>query len=401
MRKLTVLFFVIAVACTTYDIPSTFKVNITVIYPSEFNSGAPMKNAIVKVINIQTEREYSGVTGENGTASFQLRGGNYKFAVSVSEEHEIDISGYPTKKTVLFNGSLDGQLVTGENLSLALQTGYSILNEGFVIKELYVSGSRTPEDKTYSADKFIEIYNNSDQVLYADGLCYGAVHPVTTYRPTPWVDDEGNLLDRCPVWSFIPIVPGTGEEHPVHPGESFVIALQALNHRDDPNGNPNSFDLSIADWEMYVEDGYYKIDVPSVPNMLMQRITKGNAMTLAVAGQVSILFRLPSKDLESVFTNPNNYMVQPGGTERCFMVPWEWVIDGVENVRIDDSGVYKRLVNSIDLGYIQFRGGYEGVSIRRKVKEVVDGRVVYQDTNNSTEDFLTDQEPQPGIISAN
>jgi hypothetical protein len=135
--------------------------------------------------------------------------------------------------------------------------------------------------------------------------------------------------------------------------------------------------------------------------MLMQRITKGSTISLSVRGQVSILFRLPSKDLESVFTNPNNYMVQPGGTERCFMVPWQWVIDGVENVRIDDSGVYKRLVNSVDLGYIQFRGSYEGVSIRRKIKEVIDGRVVYQDTNNSTEDFLTDQEPQPGIISAN
>ena len=124
-------------------------------------------------------------------------------------------------------------------------------------------------------------------------------------------------------------------------------------------------------------------------------------MVFDVRGQVSILFRLPSNNLQEMFLDPDNYMIQPGGTEHCFMVPYGWIIDGVENARLDDRGVYKRLPASIDLGYIQFRGGYEGVSIRRKVKEVINGRVVYQDTNNSSEDFLTNQVPQPGVISAN
>jgi hypothetical protein len=207
------------------------------------------------------------------------------------------------------------------------------------------------------------------------------------------------LLDRCPVWSFVPIVPGSGKEHPIQPGKSIVIALSGLNHKNDPNGNPNSIDLSKADWEMYVEDGKY-VDVPSVPNILMQRITLGTAIALNVSGQVSIIFRFPSNDIEAIFTNPDNYMVQPGGSTNCFMVPWGWIIDGVENVKLDDRGVYKRLRPGIDLGYIQFRGSYEGVSIRRKVKEVINGRVVYQDTNNSAEDFITNQIPQPGIISA-
>jgi hypothetical protein len=83
------------------------------------------------------------------------------------------------------------------------------------------------------------------------------------------------------------------------------------------------------------------------------------------------------------------------------MVPWSWIIDGVENARLDDDGVFKRLKPSIDIGYIQFRGSYEGVSIRRKVKEVINGRIVYQDTNNSSEDFLTNLEPNPGVIAVN
>lgn len=399
MKKLALLFFIIAAACTTYDIPSTFEVNVTVVYPSGFNDGAPMKNIIVKVTNVQTGREYSALTGENGVASFHLRGGNYTFMVSVSEEHEMDVSGYPIKKTVLFNGSLVGQLITEDKASLVLQTSYSVLNEGFVIKELYTSGSKTPEGKNYGADKFVEIYNNSEEVLYSDGLCFGVVHSTTTYEPTPWVDQNGNLLDRIPLWSFVAIVPGSGTDYPIQPGESFIIALSGINHRDDPNGNPNSIDLSVAEWEFYVENGKY-IDAPGTPNILMQRITQGTAMILDVNGQVCILFRLPSGHLQEIFTNPDHYMVQPGGTFNCFMVPYGWVIDGVENPRLDDRGVFKRLPPSIDLGYIQHRGSGEKVSIRRKVKEVIGGRVVYKDTNNSTEDFLTNQDPQPGVISA-
>lgn len=400
MKKLKIVLLVFAFSCTsTFDVPSTFELKILISYPDAFYNGTPISNTEVKVQNIQTGREFSAITNDLGIATFSVRGGNYDMVVSLSEEHEIEIDGYPTRKTILFNGTLTGQLITSDNESFTIKTEYSIANEGFVIKELYVSGSRTPEGKAYGADKFIEIYNNSDQVLYADGLCYGLVYPITTEKPTTFIDGNGNLLNRCPIWSFVPIVPGSGTDYPIQPGKSFILALSGLNHRDDPNGNPNSIDLSIANWELHSDNSIY-IDIPSVPNVLMQQINKGN-ISLSVRGQVSILFRLPSNNLESIFTDVDNYMVEPGGVKQCFMVPWSWIIDGVENARLHEDGVYKRLQPSIDVGYIQFRGSYEGVSIRRKVKEVINGRVVYKDTNNSAEDFLTNQQPQPGVIEAN
>lgn len=400
MKRIAIILILFIVACNTYELPSTYKITISTKYPNEFNNGGAISNAVIKVSNIQTGRECMETSDENGQAEFNVRGGNYNIVVSFSENHNIVIDGYLTEKTILFNGSLTGQLVTEPNIQFTLQTEYTIVNEGFVIKELYTSGSKTPEEKSYGADKFVEIYNNTDQVMYSDGLCFGVVHSTTTYQPTPWVDNDGNLLDRIPLWSFVAIVPGTGQEHPIQPGDSFIIALSGINHRDDPNGNPNSIDLSIADWEFYVEDGMY-VDAPGTPNILMQRITQGSAMIFDVRGQVCIIFRLPLDNLEEVFTNPDNFMVQPGGSFNCFMVPYGWVIDGVENARLDDRGVYKRLPTSIDVGYIQHRGSKEKVSIRRKVSEVVNGRVVYKDTNNSTEDFLTNQDPAPGVISAN
>lgn len=400
MKKLIHLLLIFTTACTPFVVPEPFRTEVTVVYPNEFFNGGPMKNVTVTLINLQTGREYSALTGENGIAPFMVRGGNYKAVVSVSEEHEMIIDGYPAKKTILFNGSVEGRIITEDYQNMVIRTGYSVMNEGFVIKELYTSGSRTPEGESYGADKFVEIYNNSDSVLYSDGLCFGVVHSTTTYQPTPWVDEEGNLLDRIPLWSFVSIIPGSGKDYPIPPGESIVIALSGINHRDDPNGNPNSIDLSMANWEFYVEDGKY-VDAPGVPNILMQRITQGTAMIFDVRGQVCILFRLPSGNLQEVFTDPDNYMIQPGGTYKCFMVPYSWVVDGVENSRLDDRGVFKRLPNSIDVGFIQHRGSAEKVSIRRKVNAVKNGRVVYKDTNNSSEDFLTNMDPAPGINTPN
>ena len=400
MKKLIYIMILAFAGCDVYETPSTYSFTVTANYPDEINNGSVISDVEIVTRNVQTGREFVEKTNANGTATFNVRGGNYDIVISFSEEHIIDIEGFPVKKTLLFSGSLNGETILENGNKLEIETEYSVLNEGFVIKELYTSGSRTPLGKSYGAAKFVEIFNNSDKVLYSDGLCFGVVHKTTTYEPTPWVDENGDLLPRIPLWSFVAIVPGTGQEHPIQPGESFVIALSGLNHRDDPNGNPNSIDLSGSAWEFYVEDGKY-IDVPSVPNILMQRITRGSAMIFDVRGQVVILFRLPSDDLEAIFTNTDNYMVEPGGSFNCFMVPRGWVIDGIDNLRLDDRGAYKRLPNSIDVGYIQHRGSYQKVSIKRKVKEVINGRTVYQDTNNSTNDFLTNQEPTPGVIANN
>lgn len=400
MKKFTFILLVVLLACETYDEPSTFTVTITANYPSSINNGEAIKNTEIIVRNTQTGREFIQNTNNSGSATFNVRGGNYDVVISFSEQHEITINEFPTVKTLLFSGSLTGQLIMGNGNILQLNTEYSIENEGFVIKELYTSGSRTPEGNRYGADTFVEIFNNSDKALNSDGLCFGVVHSTKTFEPTPWVDENGELLPRIPLWSFVAIVPGTGEDYPIQPGESFVIALSGLNHRDDPNGNPNSIDLSSSVWEFYVEDGKY-VDVPSVPNILMQRITIGSAMIFDVRGQVCILFRLPLGSLQEIFTDQDNYMMQPGGRYNCFMIPHSWIIDGVENSRLDDRGVYKRLPNSIDVGYIQHRGSGEKVSIKRKVKEVINGRTIYKDTNNSTNDFLTNQEPTPGVIAKN
>ena len=62
----------------------------------------------------------------------------------------------------------------------------------------------------------------------------------------------------------------------------------------------------------------------------------------------------------------------------------------------------KTISSSLDLGFTYCSSTYNGKSVRRKVSHVeADGRVVYQDTNNSTVDFIPNAEPRPRQFNTN
>ena len=68
------------------------------------------------------------------------------------------------------------------------------------------------------------------------------------------------------------------------------------------------------------------------------------------------------------------------------MIPKDWVIDGVECV-VSASSANKRIPNNIDAGFTYIPTKNLGNSVCRKIDEIIDGRIIYVDTNNSSEDF--------------
>lgn len=81
-------------------------------------------------------------------------------------------------------------------------------------------------------------------------------------------------------------------------------------------------------------------------------------------------------------------------------VPNSMVEDAVEVVWNDR--VYKRLDPALDAGWVTVEAGSKsGLGIRRKVQQIVDGRKVLHDTNNSTEDFDHDVVPVPRYFEIN
>lgn len=393
MLSLVAMFSMMLFSCND-DVTPSYTLNISLELPDGFTIATVPAGTEVKVKNTQTGRESVITTDASGIASGILVEGNYSvtcsFAIKVGDDEYT------------FNGTLSDFMLSKEStmsikLIMADNTG------GFVFKEVYFSGSKTPAAKTYYDDQFHEIYNNSNDTLYADGLCIGVLQQSSS-NPNVWVNADGSFMDQLPITFQAWIIPGSGKDHPVFPGKSIVIAQDGINHKTDPNGNSLSpVNLGNADWESYFEISGKDLDAPSVPNMTLMHTTSTamNDWLHSVFGSAVIIFRLPENmSWETYVANPDNFKTLPGSTSstKYFMIDKKYVIDAVEIVRPEEDKRNKRLHTVLDAGYTYVDGGtYCSKSIRRKVKMIVDGRVIYKDTNNSTEDFLHDLDPTPGV----
>lgn len=397
MKKLIFTYVVLQVfmlfSCKDYNIQPAYMLNLSLIFPDGYAlSGFPDEGVNVKLTNTNTGRVSTVTTNASGKLSCTLVEGSYNVTCSFT----VIVDG----EEYTFNGTQSDYVLSPESdlritLTMANNSG------GFVLKEIYFAGSKTPEGKTYYSDQFHEIYNNTGDILYADSLCIGVLQQSSS-NPNVWLKDDGSFMDELPITFHVWMVPGDGDDHPVLPGESIVIAQDGIDHRTDPNGNPNSpVNLGNAEWESYVEISGKDLDAPGVPNLTMMYTTTAtsNDWLHSVFGSAVVIFRLP-EDWHTYVDNPGHFMTLPGSTSsiKYFMVNKDYVIDAVEIVRAEEDKRYKRLHNDLDAGYTYMESGsYCGMSIRRKVKMIVDGRVIYKDTNNSSEDFLHDLTPTPGV----
>ncbi|MEI7830407.1 MAG: DUF4876 domain-containing protein [Prolixibacteraceae bacterium] len=390
---ISILFLGILAFSCKKNVTPTYTLTVPLTFPSGFTLGGVPDGTEVKLINSLTGRETILITtGGTGIVSSVLTEGSYDGSCSFTVKVGTD--------EYVFNGVLTKVLLSKDTsapmtLTLAKNTG------GFILKEIYFAGSKTPDAKTYYSDQFHEIYNNSNETLYADGLCIGFLEQ-TPSAPNVWVNADGSAMTSLPTTFQQWIIPGTGKEHPVLPGKSIVIAQDGIDHKTDPNGNPLSpVNLANADWESYVAASGKDTDSPGVPNMTLMYTTSVSMVDWlhSVFGYAEIIYRLPVP-WEQFVANPANFKTKPGSTSatQYMMVPVSYVIDGVEIVYPDETKRNKRLPASIDAGYTWIDGGtYCSKSVRRKAKLIVDGRVIYRDTNNSTNDFLHDLVPTPWI----
>lgn len=136
--------------------------------------------------------------------------------------------------------------ITGASASLTTELFVSQISSDFIIAEIFFTGTLTEEGKQYDGDKYIKIYNNTDKVLYADGLSILE----STFLTVDKQDYTPNIMNQAMAVSSILTIPGNGTEHPVNPGEFMIIAGQRHHHHAQ---NSQSFDLSKANFEIYYE----------------------------------------------------------------------------------------------------------------------------------------------------
>lgn len=368
-----------------------YYVTVTVSFPDGLTD-VDKSGVAVKLLNTITAVTSIDSTDETGTVQFRVEAGTYT------------ISATKTTDEFVFNGINSNQAVDATNLAFQVDLVAAAVGGGLVIKEIYYTGSTTPTGGNYYSDQFVEIYNNSDSVIYLDGLCMSVIDPIASSSPSVWVDANGDLLDYLPNTFQTWIWPGTGTTYPIEPRTSIVVAMDGMDHQSDPAGNANSpVNLGGADWETYVSASSSDVDYAGANN-LVQIYSSVSASTadwiMSVFGPALIIYRLPTDlDYQSFVSNPENFSTKPGSTSstQYMLINKEYVIDAVECVKVEEDKRYKRIPTSLDAGYVHCDGTYASQSVRRKVAKIVDGKVIYKDTNNSSEDFLGSQTPTPFI----
>ncbi|MDQ1139849.1 DUF4876 domain-containing protein [Pedobacter agri] len=429
MKKYLYLLLAVSILASCKKNNSTdiqpVDVNVKLAYNLQAsNYQLPLTAIKVKVTNIDTKIAQNFTVNDKGTLIVpQLAPGFYDIDASatISAADYSALTGTLVTKDVTYNASVKKKQITvnfSETVALNLVTGTT---GDWVIKQVYFAGSDRVNGALYR-DQFIEFYNNSDKVLYADSLYFAetvglvtktsaATYNVTASSQYDWsksVNMPANIdanNDYIYARAFL-MIPGTGKQYPVQPGTSIVVAQTAINHKSPYTGVDGkaisvlnadlTIDLSKADFEAYYAPLLSKplasdIDNPSVPNLEVLQYF-GTDMIFDNPGRYSYaLIKVDGTQKPKDWPQYNlPTKATPSSTStKYYQIPNKWVIDAVE-VQPNEVAdrIPKKYDASLDAGFTFVPlGSYTSQSIIRKTEKSVNGRVILKDTNNSTEDF--------------
>ncbi|WP_299182162.1 DUF4876 domain-containing protein [uncultured Chryseobacterium sp.] len=407
--------------------PVSFKVFVK--YDNNYGQKIS-KNATVVLTNSNSGDAYTIQSDDNGIATFQnVIPGTYKVNISkkmLAAEY-LDTFGYALQTDEInFNGSQEGVQVNINVPSTTVELKAAKVGD-LVIKQIYYAGSSTSTGASFR-DQFIEIYNNSNEVIYADGLyiaqLYGKTSTTTaSYTLANGQFDWSQSMDMTMgssantdyVYSdFVFRIPGTGTQYPIQPGGSIVVAGNGVNHKAPligNNGNPINIqnpdltvDLSNADFEAYLGDFRLSIGLtvfntdiqnPLVPDLQIAYWGRPGYYS----GGTDLLFDTQGRDSFIIFRSDNfssykNYAdpsvtTVVSGTKFFVQIPTDVIIDGVDTQHYNPSSQRpKMLPASIDASFTSVDNMYNSQAVIRKTKLITNNRVVLEDTNNSANDFV-------------
>ncbi|WP_447642775.1 MULTISPECIES: DUF4876 domain-containing protein [Chitinophagaceae] len=402
--------------------PVLQTVNILLSYPSTSTFSAEQG---VKVQLINSGGTYASTTDANGKATFAVPVGIYN--ASVTDTRSLDARNY------IFNGLKTGVAISSswdasKNVELALTVSQT---SQIVIKEIYVGG--VPKDNgsgTFAFDKYITLYNNSNTVATLSNACIGMVAPNNSQATNTYYDTNGKLRYESEGW--IPATQGFWyfqSDVSIDPGKQLVIALN--NAVDNTLTYSKSINFANKDYyatydmTIYTNTSYYVPPSSLIPTSHYLKAiayAAGNAWALSTTSPGVFLFTTDSTTPAAFAADPNNI---DAGSTSTRKVKVGWVLDGVETFLMNNTSNRKRFTSDIDAGYVYHLNNY-GYSIYRNVDKTATealsdnagklvynyslgtvsiggttdpsgidteasikngAHIIYQDTNNSTNDF--------------
>lgn len=408
---------------------SDMQVSIQLNYPESSEYG-PQQGTTVRMTESTRGTVYEAQTDGNGLATFTLVPGRYTAAATDKRASNATIT--------VFNGAMTNRNISmaddGSTLPLDLQA--SSLSQ-LVIKEFYFGGCRNDQGATYINDKYLILYNNSDLDASLYNLSLGAVIPYNSNGTNKDIVD-GKLIYDLGEDSWIPTggafwTLGATDEV-IKPGEQILIVLHsAINHTTTAS---QSVDLS--DPSYYVTYDFNDYNGQPAPGNIPEnhiltvprKIGLGTSWTLSITSPAFFVFAVPRDvDMDEFTADPDNISYLGNTTTAAnarFKIPVNWILDGIEVFAAGKTNNNKRLLATVDSGAVLF-SNYLGYTCYRNVDveatEAIEGnkeklvynyaygtadladgstdpsgidaeasirngaRIIYQDTNNSTNDF--------------
>ena len=282
---------------------------------------------------------------------------------------------------------MNRRIFSAEDLNLQI---LAMQLSDLVISKVYYSGTKDKMDRNYTVDGYVELFNNSDHTVYADGL-YLALAESVSPAAYPAKDNPDSIYARQ-ICRF----PGAGTDFPVEPGKTLLVAARsARNHKESA---PTSVDLSHADFEVKLEDGSGNPDVRRLP--IISNSTAVQYFNLLSGGPNAVYLFATDEDVVNDW--PEVYQRGKTSGERFRRMHKSVVLDAVECLKkpaqSDPDVNTKRFQAEIDAGYITINAvnGYNCQSVERRVSRFENGRYYLVDTNNSSSDFTVSNDPTPG-----
>ncbi len=346
---------------------------------------------------------FTAKTDSTGTAVFALPAGIY--SASVSKVSEDD---YYRR---VCNGSLSDLAITAATATINMPVTVTLIEKAqpLVIKELYNGGCAKDDGSgTFHFDKCIIIYNQSSEPVSLDRVGFAIIDPYNAESSQHFFLQDGVLSYEADGW--LPAINGIWyfqDGNTLAPYTELVVNVHGaidntLTYKNSINyAHPEyycMYDVEAAspNGEKYSNTNYYPSPSEVIPTshyLKAARYGKGNAWPLSVVSPALVLFRTDSTTTPAAYAAQTENIVYSPGKEGNIIyanlkLPRQWVLDGMEvynKNKLADSK--KRLTPDIDNGHVDLLNGL-GHALRRHIERyTTDGHPIYQDTNNSTNDF--------------
>ncbi len=259
-----------------------------------------------------------------------------------------------------------------------------------VFSEIYGTAPFTAET-SYDYSMFFELYNNSDQTVFLDGMIFGTTLGTGNIETGAGscIAEDRYRTDPTGIWAhFLHQFPGSGAEYPLAPGATVVVAHDAVDHSQI---DPRLPDLSGADFELEGTGDPDNPNAVNLPEVGVRPFPLGHGLRFHISATLFIASPLDvdalTRDVQRI---PNSQDVE------LIKIPAAAVLDVVATDDDDalEEQQYTRCGAQVARNFDRLEGGFikhgvdVGLSIRRLGRGQAGGHPLLQDTNTSGVDFI-------------